>query len=345
MLYNNNSVDFITIVLNIATTHRILDILDKRSKALNFTAKSQRDGPALKVEGLSKTFGKMKAVDSLSFTMPRGGVIGFVGPNGAGKSTTIRMILGLIRPTAGNAEILGHEICTPSTYLGKVGALVESPVFYPNLSGRNNLRSLAKLGGYPEEQIDEALEIVGLMRRAGDKVKNYSLGMKQRLGIAAALIPDPELLVLDEPTNGLDPAGIVEIRNLLRRIGNSGRTVFVSTHLLSEVEVEADRLVMIHNGRLVYAGELTEIMKRACDSVYAIPENPADMESLIGIVKSANFQFIQEDNAIIVDSPKEWAAELNRQASAKGINLRELREQCESLEDIFLMMTRGEAAQ
>ena len=312
---------------------------------MNMTAKSQGDGPALKVEGLSKSFGKMKAVDSLTFTMPRGGVIGFVGPNGAGKSTTIRMILGLIRPTAGNAEILGHGICTPNAYLGKVGALVESPVFYPSLSGRNNLRALAKLGGFPEEQIDEALETVDLTKRASDKVKNYSLGMKQRLGIAASLLPDPELLVLDEPTNGLDPAGIVEIRNLLRQIGNSGRTVFVSTHLLSEVEAEADRLVMIHNGRLVYAGELAEIMKKACDSVFAKPENPADMELLTGIAKDAGYNFVQEDDAIIIDAPRDWAAALNRQASAKGINLRELREECESLEDIFLMMTRGEAAQ
>jgi len=312
---------------------------------LNNILNGSNDGPALKAEGLTKSFGKMKAVDDLTFTMPRGGVIGFVGPNGAGKSTTIRMILGLIRPTAGNAEILGHGICTPSTYLGKVGALVESPVFYPSLSGRNNLRALAKLGGYPTEQIDEALETVDLTKRAGDKVKNYSLGMKQRLGIAAALIPNPELLVLDEPTNGLDPAGIVEIRKLLKRIGNSGRTVFVSTHLLSEVEAEADRLVMIHNGRLVYAGELAEIMKKACDSVFAKPENPADMEALTGIVKDAGYSFVQEDDAIIIDSPKEWAAELNRQSGAKGINLREVREECESLEDIFLMMTRGEAAQ
>ncbi len=312
---------------------------------MNNASLNSNDGPALKVEGLTKTFGKIKAVDSLTFTMPRGGVIGFVGPNGAGKSTTIRMILGLIRPSAGNAEILGHGICTPHAYLSKVGALVEAPVFYPSLSGRNNLRALSKLGGYPPEQIDIALETVGLTKRAGDKVKNYSLGMKQRLGIAAALLPDPELLVLDEPTNGLDPAGIVEIRNLLRRIGNSGRTVFVSTHLLSEVEAMADRLVMIHNGKLVYAGELEEIMKKACDSVYAEPENPNDIEVLSNIIREAGYNFVWEDNTVIIDAPRKWTAELNRQASARGINLRELREQCESLEDIFLMMTRGEAAQ
>lgn len=311
---------------------------------MSYTA-GDDNGPALKADGLTKTFGNFKAVDDLTFAMPRGGVIGFVGPNGAGKSTTIRMILGLIRPTAGSAEILGHGICAPGAYLSKVGALVEAPVFYPSLSGHNNLRTLAKLGGYPMENVGAVLETVGLARRAGDSVKNYSLGMKQRLGIAAALLPDPELLVLDEPTNGLDPAGIVEIRNLLRQIGNSGRTVFVSTHLLAEVEILADRLVMIHNGRLVYAGELGEIMKKACDTVYAEPENPGDMEKLVEIVRSSGYQQVQENAGIIIDAPREWSSELNRLASAAGVNLRELRQQCESLEDIFLMMTRGEAAQ
>jgi len=302
------------------------------------------DGPALSVSGLTKTFGKLKAVEDLSFEMPRGGVIGFVGPNGSGKSTTIRMLLGLIKPTGGNAEILGYGICTPSTYMHKVGALVESPVFYPGLSGSNNLRALAKLGGFPPEQVPRVLETVGLTSRAGNKVANYSLGMKQRLGIAVALLPDPELLILDEPTNGLDPAGIVEIRNLLRQIGSSGRTVFVSTHLLSEVEAEADRLVMIHNGRLVFSGELADIMQKACEAVYAVPENMADLPLLTEIVSEAGHLFLQKDNAIIITAPKEWSSELNRMAGSKGINLRELRPQCESLEDIFLKMTGGEVA-
>ncbi|MBN1176490.1 MAG: ATP-binding cassette domain-containing protein [Dehalococcoidales bacterium] len=301
------------------------------------------DGPALSANGLTKTFGKLKAVDDLTFEMPRGGVIGFVGPNGAGKSTTIRVLLGLIKPTGGNAEVLGHGICTPSAYLKKVGALIESPVFYPSLSGSKNLRALAKLGGFPPEQVPRALEIVGLSSRAGDKVANYSLGMKQRLGIAVALLPNPELLMLDEPTNGLDPAGIVEIRNLLRQIGRSGRTVFISTHLLSEVEAEADRLVMIHNGRLVFAGELADIMEKACEAVYAVPENTADIPLLTKIVSEAGHLFRQEDDAIIITAPKEWSSELNRLATSKGVNLRELRPQCESLEDIFLKMTRGEA--
>lgn len=302
------------------------------------------DGPALSVSGLTKTFGKLKAVEDLSFEMPRGGVIGFVGPNGSGKSTTIRMLLGLIKPTGGNAEILGYGICTPSNYMHKVGALVESPVFYPGLSGSNNLRALAKLGGFSPEQVPQVLETVGLASRAGDKVANYSLGMKQRLGIAVALLPDPELLILDEPTNGLDPAGIVEIRNLLKQIGSSGRTVFVSTHLLSEVEAEADRLVMIHNGRLVFAGELADIMQKACEAVYAAPENTAELPKLIGLVTEAGHLFRQEDDAIIIIAPKEWSSELNRLAASKGINLRELRPECESLEDIFLNMTHSEVA-
>ncbi|MFC1919949.1 ABC transporter ATP-binding protein [Chloroflexota bacterium] len=303
-----------------------------------------KDGPALSASSLTKKFGKLKAVESLSFEMPRGGVIGFVGPNGAGKSTTIRMLLGLIKPTGGNAEVLGHGICTPSAYLSKVGALIEAPVFYPGLSGFNNLKALAKLGGFPSEQVPRVLETVGLTSRADDKVANYSMGMKQRLGIAAALLPDPDLLILDEPTNGLDPAGIVEIRNLLRQIGQSGRTVFVSSHLLSEVEAEADRLVMIHNGRLVFAGELADIMKKACETVYAAPENTADLPLLTALVSEAGHLFRQENNAVYITAPREWSSELNRLATSKGINLRELRPQCDSLEDIFLSMTRGEVA-
>jgi len=302
------------------------------------------DGPALSVNGLRKAFGKFKAVDSLTFEMPRGGVIGFVGPNGAGKSTTIRMFLGLIRPTGGSAEVLGHSICRPASYLRHVGALIESPVFYPGLSGSRNLRSLARLGGYPEERVPQVLDTVGLAARAGDKVANYSLGMKQRLGIAAALLPDPELLILDEPTNGLDPAGIVEIRDLLQQMGDSGKTVFVSTHLLSEVQAEADRLVMIHNGRLVFAGELAEIMEKACDSVYVRPENPDDMEALAGIIGESGHVFRREEDAIVIAAPQEWAPEMNRLVTGKGINLRELRPQCETLEDIFLAMTRREVA-
>jgi ABC-2 type transport system ATP-binding protein len=276
--------------------------------------------------------------------MPRGGVIGFVGPNGAGKSTTIRMILGLIKPTRGNAEILGHDLHNPSAYLGKVGALIEAPAFYPGLTASQNLRALAKLGGFREENVLAVLDTVGLAPRANDKVAHYSLGMKQRLGIATALLPDPELLILDEPTNGLDPAGIVEIRNLLMRIGESGKTVFVSSHLLSEVETIAQRLVILHNGGLVFAGELDDIMKNACHNIYAAPENDADLPFLVDIVKKTGYSFQKKDNGIYITAPNKWASELNRITSSQGIILREVRSHCESLEDIFLGMTSREAA-
>lgn len=166
---------------------------------------------SIRTAGLTKDFGDLRAVNEIDLDLPRGGVTGFVGPNGAGKSTTIRMLLGLIQPTSGEGEVLGHSIADPSGYLHRVGALIESPAFYPTLTGRENLRVFAALGGHDRRRIDEMLEVVGLGDRGRDTYKSYSLGMKQRLGIAAALFPDPDLLVLDEPTNGLDPQGIVEI--------------------------------------------------------------------------------------------------------------------------------------
>jgi len=190
---------------------------------------------ALSVDGLTRRFGDLVAVNDLTFDVPTGGVVGFVGPNGSGKSTTIRMLLGLITPSGGTGTVLGEPIEHPERFAGRVGALIESPAFVGGLSGRDNLRSLAALRGLPRVRVDEVLELVGLAGREGDKASTYSLGMKQRLGLAAALLPDPELLVLDEPTNGLDPAGIVEIRELLKSWASGGRTVVVSSHLLGEI--------------------------------------------------------------------------------------------------------------
>jgi ABC-2 type transport system ATP-binding protein len=183
--------------------------------------------------------------------VPAAGVIGLVGPNGSGKSTLIRMLLGLIRPTSGTATVLGLPITSPAKYAGRVGALVESPAFVSGLSARANLVSLARLRRLPLSRVDEVLSIVGLTGRDKESVGNFSLGMKQRLGIAAALLPDPELLVLDEPTNGLDPAGIVEIRGLLRSLGEAGRTVVVASHLLAEVQLACDYLVVVRFGELI----------------------------------------------------------------------------------------------
>ena len=182
---------------------------------------------AISVTDLTKVYGKRTAVSHATFEVPLGTVCGFVGPNGSGKTTTIRMLLGLIAPTGGTGTVLGEDIKHPEKYLPKVGAMIEGPAFYPALSGRENLRVLASLGGFPQSRVDELLTRVGLEDRGGSKFKTYSLGMKQRLGIAAALLPNPELLVLDEPTNGLDPSGIHEVRSLIKDLASSGTSVFV----------------------------------------------------------------------------------------------------------------------
>ena len=227
---------------------------------------------AIRTRGVTKVFGDLRAVDAIDLDVPAGGVVGFVGPNGAGKSTTIRMLLGLIEPTSGDGEVLGHPIADPSGYLHRVGALIEAPAFYPTLTGHENLRVFATLGGHDRRRIAELLEVVGLGGRGGDRYRNYSLGMKQRLGIAAALLPDPDLLVLDEPTNGLDPQGIVEIRTLLRDIGASGKTVFVSSHLLAEIQAACDSIVMIDRGGVVFGGTMTDLLEHTSSTIRAVAD-------------------------------------------------------------------------
>jgi ABC-2 type transport system ATP-binding protein len=209
---------------------------------------------AIETQGLSKHFGKRTAVDRLTISVPAGTIAGFIGPNGAGKTTTIRLLLGLIRPDAGSATILGQPLTHSLGYLPRVGALIEAPAFYPSLSAQTNLDVLARLGGYPSSRVREMLDLVELSDRAHDRVGSYSLGMKQRLGIAMALLPDPDLLILDEPANGLDPLGIIATRDLLRRLHEQGKTIFLSSHLLGELEQVADWLVMLHQGKALYNG-------------------------------------------------------------------------------------------
>ncbi|MEI2785317.1 MAG: ATP-binding cassette domain-containing protein [Candidatus Nanopelagicales bacterium] len=211
-------------------------------------------------QGLRRDFGHLRAVDDLDLDLPSGGVIALVGPNGSGKSTLIRMILGLIRPTSDEGHVLGTPLHDPSQYAADVGALIESPAFVPALSARKNLLSLSRLRGLPDTRVDEVLETVGLTGRDEEAVKRFSLGMKQRLGIAAALLPDPQLLILDEPTNGLDPAGIVEIRGLLRQLADEGRTVVVSSHLLSELEAISDYIVVIRFGEVMFSGPMSALL-------------------------------------------------------------------------------------
>ncbi len=212
------------------------------------------NAPVLAVEGLTKRYGARVAVDALTVELPRGVVAGFIGPNGAGKTTTMAMLLGLVRPSAGTGTVLGEPLHRPERYLSRVGALVEGPALWPALTGTQNLRALARLGGHDEAHIPALLDLVGLRDRAEDRFGSYSLGMKQRLGIAAALLGDPGLLVLDEPTNGLDPVGMSEMRDLIGRLAADDRTVLVSSHLLSELEQVSDWLLVIDQGRLVYAG-------------------------------------------------------------------------------------------
>ncbi|RLE16515.1 MAG: multidrug ABC transporter ATP-binding protein [Actinobacteria bacterium] len=295
--------------------------------------------PAIRVEGLTKDFGTNRAVDELSFEIPAGGVTGFVGPNGSGKSTTFRMLLGLIKPTSGNAWMLGHPISDPYRYIARVGALVESPALYPKLSGYKNLLALARLGRLPTSRIDEALETVDLTDRAGDRYDSYSLGMKQRLGIAAALLQKPEVLMLDEPTNGLDPAGTVEIRALFRRLAEEGTSIIVSSHLLSEIQAACDRLVMIQDGRLIFSGPLDELLAARHGSVVAITDDPSDTAHLAQLVEQAGKQVRIRDARVEVDAEPEWSAQLGRLALGAGIVLRELRPVEADLESTFLELT------
>jgi len=297
------------------------------------------DTLAISARGLTKTFGDQRAVTDLSFDLARGTVTGFVGPNGAGKSTTIRMLLGLIRPTAGTAEVLGCAIDEPRRYLSRVGALVEGPAFYPHLSGYRNLLVLTRLAQQPATRIDEVLAVAGLADRAKDSFKDYSLGMKQRLGIAAALLHDPELLILDEPTNGLDPAGIVEIRTLLRDLSERGTSVLVSSHNLSEIQAVCHRIVLIQHGRLLWSGELDELLTSHGATLTAAPEHTSDIPALATLVSTAGYRCSARDDHLEIRAPGSWAAELNRQAMAAGITLRELAMRDANLEQTFLDLT------
>ena len=294
---------------------------------------------ALTADRLTRRFGDLVAVNELSFEVPAGRLVGFVGPNGSGKSTTIRVLLGLIAASSGTGTVLGEPIERPERFAGRVGALIENPAIVGSLTGRDNLRSLAALRGLPASRIDAVIEIVGLTGRDGDRASTYSLGMKQRLGIAAALLPDPELLVLDEPTNGLDPAGIVEIRTLLKSLVADGRTVVVSSHLLAEIQTMADELVIIRLGRLVYAGSLEGLMSRAVERVIAAPELADDMPRLIGLVEARGWSWELRDDQLIVGMPVDRSADLNRAATDAGFVLRVVTPQQDTLETVFLDLT------
>ena len=300
------------------------------------------DSPyAVSTKGLTKQFGDRTVVEDLDLAIPPGSVCGLIGPNGAGKTTTIRMLLGLVRPTSGGGTVLGHQLTDPSAYLASVGALIESPSFYPTLSGRANLRVLARLGGIDESMVAKVLDLVGLTDRAGDAYRTYSLGMKQRLGIAAALLPEPTLLVLDEPGNGLDPAGIVEIRALMRSLSARGITIVVSSHLLAEVEQVCDHLVMISGGRLVFQGDVADLLDSQGTGILARTERPEDLAALMALVHGTGHEARIDDGTLVVSADLDWAGDLNRLAARASITLTHLSERRPTLEEAFFEFTGG----
>jgi ABC-2 type transport system ATP-binding protein len=301
---------------------------------------------ALSVTGLTKRYGGRTAVDQLDIELPSGVVAGFVGPNGAGKTTTLAMLLGLVRPTAGTGTVLGSSIDAPDQYLPRVGALIESPAFYPALSGAANLRVFATVAGHDTSGIPSLLAQVGLEGRGDDRYRSYSLGMKQRLGIAAALLGDPDLLILDEPANGLDPQGVREMRSLIGRLAETGRTVLVSSHDLSELEQVCDWLVLIDTGKSLYQGPTRALLDGVVGGLAVVP--PAGrLDDLRALLAARGHQVAAEDHRLVIDvdgtDVADLAGEVNRAAFDAGIVLVELIPLRTTLEDRYLSMVQGDA--
>jgi ABC-2 type transport system ATP-binding protein len=288
------------------------------------------------IQGLTKRYGELFAVRDLDLTVRAGEVYGFLGPNGAGKTTTLRMLLGLVRPTAGRVLLHGK----PPGALREVGALIEGPAFYPYLSGRDNLRVLARHAGVAARRVDVVLDLVGLTARAGDRYRAYSLGMKQRLGVAAALLKDPRLLVLDEPTNGLDPAGMADMRTMIRRLGAAGCTVLVSSHLLGEVQQMCDRVGVISHGRLVREGTVADLRGTADLRVVAAPLDraAAHVRALLG---TGAVRLVDGGLQVTVEADR--AGEINAALVSAGVTVSELRMVERDLEQAFFELTGGEA--
>ena len=304
------------------------------------------DGLALATRGLHKRYGSRVALAGLDLSVPSGVVYGFLGPNGAGKTTTMRLLTGLIHPDAGSIEVLGRPFGRRDRHrLFEVGAIIEAPAFYPYLSGRENLRALAATGApTPRRRIEELLELVGLRDRAGDRVSAYSLGMKQRLGIAAALLSDPRLLLLDEPANGLDPAGIVAMRDTLRHLASTGKTVFISSHILAEIQQLADRAGIIAAGRLVREGSIQALLaSQGLVRVRVAPEEAGRAASILEAFAGPGSVSASpgDDGWLAVRVDHGRAAAANRALAETGIYASAL-ESGNDLESIFLQLTGGE---
>jgi ABC-2 type transport system ATP-binding protein len=325
------------------------------AEPLTSAALGPHTADAVVVDLLTKSFGDRTAVDHVSFSVPVGTVAGLIGPNGAGKTTIMAMLLGLVQPTSGTATIFGTPISRRSGYLHRVGALIEGPSFHPAVSGIDNLRSLAALTGRRgpsvAAEIDELIDIVGLTGRGGDRYGAYSLGMKQRLGIAAALLGNPDLVILDEPTNGLDPMGMQDIRNLIKRISGNGRTVIVSSHLLSELEQVCDWLIVLDRGGLVHLGP-PDTLGGSVESLVLRIDEAGRLDDLAAIAGSAQLPVtIDADRGqltVALDGdvdPARLAGEINRRAHAAGIVLTELHHDRADLEARYLNLVNFDDSQ
>jgi len=287
---------------------------------------------------LTKRYGDRLAVDAVSMTVRRGEVYGFLGPNGAGKTTTLRMVLGLIRPTSGSASVLGRPAGEPDV-TARTGALIEGPGFYPYLSGRDNLQVLARMRGLPDSAVETALARVGLPRRGGDRFRSYSLGMKQRLGVAAALMGDPEVVVLDEPTNGLDPGGMAEMRGLVTSLAREGRAVLLSSHLLAEVEEICDRVGVIAGGRLLTESTVAELRGGRRLRVVALPVDRALAVAML-IAGDDGVRLEQGDSdALVLDLGEDAVPALVRALVTEDVDVHEVTVTERTLEEVFFEMT------
>ena len=294
----------------------------------------------IEVRGLTKRYGDLVAVDDLSFDVRPGVVTGFLGPNGAGKSTTLRSVLGLVHPDAGTATVLGVPYRQLDRPLHRVGAVLEASEVHPGRSGRNHLRVQAAAAGLPVSRVQEVLELVELSAAARRRVKGYSLGMRQRLGLATALLGDPEVLVLDEPANGLDPAGIRWLRDLLRALAAEGRTILVSSHVLSEVAQTADRVVIIHRGKLIQQASIAEVLAGAQGATRVRSPEALRLRELLGAQGAAVTEI--DASTLAANIPPERIGEI---AAANGIVLHELTVESATLEEVFLELTGGETTE
>ncbi|MBD5787753.1 ATP-binding cassette domain-containing protein [Cellulosimicrobium terreum] len=306
---------------------------------------STAEVPAIETRALRKTYrsrrGRAVGVEGLDLVVPVGGVHGFLGPNGSGKTTTIRMLLGLVRADSGTARIFGHEVPRHlPDVVGRVGAIVESPKFFPAFSARRNLDLLAAAIGAPGGRVGEVLEEVGLSERARDRYRGYSLGMKQRLAIAATLLKDPDLLIFDEPTNGLDPAGIREIRDTMRGLAARGKTVLVSSHILAEVEQVADTVSIIARGRLIASGRVAELIGAGGASVRVGVADPARAAA---VLRAAGFVVREDGRHLLADGVAD-AAQVTRTLAAHDLWVTELVPVQAGLESVFLELTARDAA-